>query len=49
MDDGRYSAPPLEDTRTSWLDTSAWSFLVIPSPIADFINRDNDGNTLIGG
>lgn len=34
---------------TSWLETSEWSSLVIPSPIADFINRDSDGKTLIGG
>lgn len=34
---------------TSWLETSAWSFLVIPSPMADFIRRDSEGNTLMGG
>jgi len=34
---------------TSWLETSAWSSRVIPSPMADFISRDNDGKTLIGG
>ncbi|KAG9354001.1 hypothetical protein JZ751_012125 [Albula glossodonta] len=34
---------------TSWLDTSEWSLRVIPSPIADFINRDSEGSTLIGG
>ena len=34
---------------TSWLDTSAWSFRVIPSPMADFINLESDGSTLIGG
>lgn len=34
---------------TSWLDTSEWSLRVIPSPMADFINRDKDGSTLIGG
>lgn len=35
--------------RTSWLETSAWSFLVIPSPMADFISRDKEGSTLMGG
>ena len=34
---------------TSWLDTSEWSSLVIPVPIADFMRRDSEGNTLIGG
>lgn len=34
---------------TSWFDTSAWSFRVIPSPMADFIKRDREGSTLIGG
>ena len=34
---------------TSWLETSEWSSLVIPSPMADFIKRDKEGNTLIGG
>ena len=34
---------------TSWLDTSAWSRLVMPSPMADFIKRERDGRTLIGG
>ena len=36
-------------SHTSWLETSAWSFLVMPSPMADFINLDNDGSTFIGG
>ena len=34
---------------TSWLETSEWSLRVMPSPIADFMRRDRDGNTLIGG
>ncbi|TNN40824.1 hypothetical protein EYF80_049015 [Liparis tanakae] len=37
------------DTPGSWFETSAWSFLVIPSPMADFIRRDSEGNTLMGG
>ena len=36
-------------TPTSWLDTSAWSLRVMPSPMADFIRRERDGRTLIGG
>lgn len=44
-----FNRHPCEATRTSWLDTSAWSFLVMPSPMADFISRDNEGSTLIGG
>lgn len=35
--------------RTSWLETSAWSLRVIPSPMADFISRERDGSTLMGG
>lgn len=33
----------------SWLETFQWSSRVIPSPMADFISRDKDGSTLIGG
>lgn len=34
---------------TSWLETSPWSFLVMPSPMADFIRREREGSTLMGG
>jgi hypothetical protein len=33
----------------SWLDTSPWSLRVMPSPMADFMRRESDGSTLIGG
>ena len=34
---------------TSWLETSAWSLRVMPSPMADFIRREREGKTLMGG
>lgn len=33
----------------SWLETFQWSSRVMPSPMADFISRDSDGSTLMGG
>ena len=29
--------------------TSPWSLRVIPSPMADFISRESEGSTLMGG
>src|SRR3954465_6809977 len=40
---------PMAYLAYSWLDTSPWSFRVMPSPMADFMRRDRDGSTLMGG
>lgn len=40
---------PSRPALTSWLETSPWSFLVMPSPMADFIRRESEGSTLMGG